>query len=137
MSSKHKVDAREIQLPDTMFVRDIENRVFQVIALQCLSKIADVSLVEGNIIDNLLNRGGADRIKGVSVEQESKSRSVKIKLEVNVRYGVSIPEKADEIQAKVAEEITKLTGLHVASVHVIFKSVYSSEAPAVPASPED
>lgn len=127
MGTKNKVDAREIELPDTVFVRDIENRVFQVIALQCLSKIADVMVVEGNLIDSLLSRGGADRIKGVSVDQDSKNRSVKVKLEVNIRYGVAIPEKADEIQQRVAEEITKMTGLHVASVHVVFKGVYPSD----------
>lgn len=42
-------------------------------------------------------------------------------------YGTSIPGKAEEIQTKIAEEITKLTGLHVASVHVVFKNVISME----------
>jgi uncharacterized alkaline shock family protein YloU len=134
MATKPKVDTREIELPDTLFVRDIENRVFQAIALQCLARIPDVSLVEGNLIDNLLARGGAERIKGVTVEQDSKNRSVKLKVEVNVRYGVSIPEKAEQIQLKVAEEITKFTGLHVAAVHVVFKGVYAPEETAPEAS---
>ena len=143
MALKNKINSREIELPDTLFVRDIENRVFQIIALQCLARIADVALVEGNLIDALLGRGGVERIKGVSVEQDSKNHSVKVRLEVNIRYGVSIPAKSDEIQVRIAEEITKLTGLHVASVHVIFKGVYTEQGgpsqgePLVASPPEE
>ena len=43
---------------------------------------------------------------------------------MNIRYGIPIPDKAEEIQSKVAEEITRLSGLHVAAVHVIFRNVY-------------
>lgn len=48
-------------------------------------------------------------------------------MEVNIIFGVKIPQKAEEIQTKISEEITKLTGLHVASVHVVFKNVISVE----------
>ena len=34
-----KVDMKEYELPDTVFVRDIEDSVFQGIVLQCLAKI--------------------------------------------------------------------------------------------------
>lgn len=126
MGIKNKVDIREIELPDTVFVRDIENRVFQTIVLQCLTDIPDVNLVEeGTLMGNLLGRGGSDRIKGVTIEQDSKNHSVKVRLEVSIRYGVSIPAKSEEIQTRVTQEITKLTGLHVSAVHVIFKDVYT------------
>jgi uncharacterized alkaline shock family protein YloU len=46
-------------------------------------------------------------------------------VEVNISYDVSIPEKAEEIQGIIAEDVAKLTGLHVSSVHVIFKNVVS------------
>jgi uncharacterized alkaline shock family protein YloU len=38
-------------------------------------------------------------------------------------YGICIPEKADEIQLKVTQELSRLTGLHVSLVHVIFKNL--------------
>lgn len=123
MGLQKKVDVREVELPETLFIRDIENRVFQGIVLQCLAKIAGIALIEGNFIDHLLGRSGTERIKGITVEQDSKTQFINIKVEVNVRYGVSIPEKSSEIHAKVSEDVMRLTGLHVSSVHVVFKGV--------------
>lgn len=123
------MDEREIQLPETVFIRDIETRVFQAIALQCLAKIQGIGLIEGNLFDSLLGRD-LDRVKGISVEQDQKKHSVDVRVEINIEYGVSIPEKAEEVQTKLAEEISRWTGLHVAVVHVIFKSMI------VPASEE-
>ncbi|TXI40272.1 MAG: Asp23/Gls24 family envelope stress response protein [Nitrosomonas sp.] len=119
------VDTKEFELPETVFVRDIENRVFQAIVLQCLAKVKDINLVEGNFIDHIFGRSRIEGVKGIYAEQDNKSHSVKIRVEVNVSYGVSIPAKADEIQEKVSEEVTRLTGLHVACVHVVFKNLIS------------
>lgn len=123
---KKKVDTKELEIPETLFIRDIENKVFQSIVLQCLSQIEGISLVEGNFIDHLLGRS-SEGVKGIQTEQNEKTQSVNIKVEVNIIYGVKIPEKAEEIQTKVSEEVTKLTGLHVSSVHVVFKNVISVE----------
>ena len=124
MSQFTDIDDKEIKLPDTIYVRDIESRVFQAIAIKCLSKIEGITLLEGTyLIDNLLGREGVDRFKGVYVEQDSKNHSVNIKVELNIIYGTSIPDKAEEIQTKIVERITALTGLHVASVHIIFKNM--------------
>ncbi len=121
-----RVDTKEFELPETLYVRDIENRVFQAIVLQCLAKIKDISLAEGNFIDHIFGRSRIEGLKGIYAEQDSKIHSVKIRVEVNVAYGVSIPDKADEIQEKVAAEVTHLTGLHVACVHVVFKNLMTA-----------
>lgn len=123
---KKKVDTKEFEIPETIFIRDIENKVFQSIVLQCLAQIEGISLVEGNFIDHLLGRS-SEGVKGIYTEQDDKNQSVIVKVEVNILYGLSIPEKAEEIQTKLTEEIVKLTGLHVASVHVVFKNVISME----------
>lgn len=119
-----EIDSKELKLPDTIFVRDIENRVFQSLALQCLAKIEGIDLLEGGFIDTLLGRD-LERVKGIFVEQDEKSHSVNLKIEINVFYGICIPEKAEEIQNKLVEEISVLTGLHVGSVHIIFKNMVS------------
>ncbi|HSX25649.1 MAG TPA: Asp23/Gls24 family envelope stress response protein [Chlamydiales bacterium] len=116
------MDTREIELPDTVFIRDIETRVFQAIALQCLAKIEGIGLIEGNLFDSLLGRD-LERVKGIHVEQDQKKHSVDVRVEINIAYGISIPEKAEEVQTKLAEEVSQWTGLHVASVHVIFKDL--------------
>lgn len=124
---EEKVDTQELEIAETTFIRDIENRVFQAIILQVLTKIKNITLLEGNLIDAILNRGNVERIKGIFVEQDAKSPTVKVKVEVNVHYGISIPAKAKEIQQSISDEINNLTGLHVSSVHVIFKNVYLDE----------
>ena len=116
------MDTREIELPDTVFIRDIETRVFQGIVLQTLAKIEGIGLLEGSLIDSLLGRE-LERVKGIHVEQDQKEHSVDIRVEINVLYGISIPEKAEEVQSKLAEEVSRWTGLHVATVHVIFKEL--------------
>ncbi len=123
-----KMDSKELDLPETTFVRDIESKVYQSIALECLAKIEGITLPEGNLFDSILGRDPHERIKGIHVEQDPKHRSVKLRIEINVIYGVSIPEKCEEIQCKVSEEVTNLTGIHVSSVHVIFKNLVSKES---------
>jgi uncharacterized alkaline shock family protein YloU len=116
------MDARELELPETVNIFDIETRVFQGIVLQTLAKIEGVGLIEGNLFDSLLGRD-LERVKGIHVDQDNKKHSVNIRVEINVAYGFSLPEKAEEVQAKISEEISRWTGLHVASVHVIFKEL--------------
>jgi uncharacterized alkaline shock family protein YloU len=130
--AERKFDARELQLPETLMIRDIENRVFQTIVLQCLSKIEGIGLAEGNLFDAILGRSAHDNVKGIFAEQDMKNHSVNIRVEIRVAYGVNIPQKAEEIQSKVAEEITALTGLHVSCVHVVFKGIIPKRPEATP-----
>jgi uncharacterized alkaline shock family protein YloU len=123
MDQFEELDAGELDLPETIFVRDIENRVFQAIAIKCLASIEGIALLEGTLIDNLLGREGLERVKGVYIEQDSKNHSVSVRLDVNVSYGISLPTKAEEIQNKIVSEVSRLTGLHVACVHVVFKNL--------------
>jgi uncharacterized alkaline shock family protein YloU len=123
------IDKKEIELPDTVFVRDIDTRVFQAIVLQSLSKIEGIGLLEGNFFDSLLGRE-VERVKGIHVTQDQKNHSVEIRVEINIIYGINIPEKAEEIQENLVEEISKWTALHVSMVHVIFKDlIVPREAP--------
>ncbi len=121
-----KLDTKEFELPKTTFSHDIETRVIQLIILNTLNQIDAVVLLGGSLIDTLLGRE-VERVKGISVEQDSKNHLLKMKIEVNMRYGVSIPEKSREVQTKVVEEITKITGLHVAAVHLVIKGLVMPE----------
>ncbi len=121
-----QIDTKELELPETVFVRDIESKVFQSIVLNVLSQIDGVEPLEGNIFDNLLG-GGVDGIKGIHVDQEEKTHSVNVRIEINVAYGIAIPEKAEEIQNKILLDISRLTSLHVGRVHVVFKNLISAK----------
>lgn len=122
-----QLDTKEFELRDTLFIRDIESRVFQSIAIESLARIEGVGLLEGNIIDHWLRRDSVEGLKGIYAEQDQKNHSVNIKVEVNIAYGVSIPEKAEEIQTKIAQDISQFTGLHVGFVHVVFKNLIPSK----------
>lgn len=120
MGKNLDIDSKELDLPETKCIRDIETKVFQGIVLQCLAKIDGISLLGGNIIDSLLGRD-PERIKGIHVEQNE--HSIFVKVEINIKYGISIPKKSEEIQDKIIEDLTNLTELHVSNVHVIFKNL--------------
>jgi uncharacterized alkaline shock family protein YloU len=118
-----KYDTKEFDFPETVFISDIDPKLLQGIALQCLAKIDGVAVVEGTFIDSIFGRGGTEKGASIHAEQDSKNQTVSIKVEVNIRYGVSIPQKAEEIHSKLVKEITELTGLHVASVQVLFRGL--------------
>lgn len=117
------IDQKEFELPETLFVRDIEDRVFQVIVAQCVAKTDGIRLVEGNFLDNILGRENKDHLGAIQVEQDSRNHSVSIRIGVGLEYGHSIPQKAEELQQAISKEITEITGLHVSAVHVLFKSI--------------
>ncbi len=119
-------DNKELELPETLLISDIDNRVFQSIILQSILHIEGIYLLEGNLIDNLLGRKMDERVTGIHVEQDQKSPSLKVKVEIDIAYGACIPEKAEELQMKIIEDLSRLTKLHVASVHIIFKHLILS-----------
>lgn len=119
---KKKIDTKQFELPVTTFVRDIDNHVFQSIAVQCISQIEGVSPVTGGFWNVFFGKS-LETVPGIIAEQDEKKQSVKIRMEINVVYGFPIPEKTEELQNKISSEITKLTGLHVSQVHVVIKNV--------------
>lgn len=116
-------ESASIRFPNTAFMVEVDNRVFQGIVANCLSKVEGVSLPEGNLLDQLLGRGGEERATGIYVEQDEKNRTVTLKIELQIIYGVSLPQKAEELQTKIASEITQYTGMSVASVHISFRGL--------------
>lgn len=114
---------KELELPDTLFVRDIDNRVFQHLVAQALSTVSDVTLVGGGFMHNILGRGNSESVSAIHAEQDSQARSLKIRVDLNIAYGISIPDKAEEIQNLLSRLLTQLTGLHVASIHLVFKGL--------------
>jgi uncharacterized alkaline shock family protein YloU len=125
IEKKAKLDTKEFELPETEYIRDIDNRVFQGIILQTLAKIQDISILEGNILDHILRR--SEGVKGIHTEQDPKTCSISAKVEVAIAYGVSIPAKAEEIQTKVVQELVRMTGLRVSHVHVVFKELIPAD----------
>ena len=95
---KKAVDPKEIDYPETVYIRDIENRVFQMIVLQTLAKVKSISLIEGNFFDTILKKTTTDSLKGIEAEQDGDSNMVNVRIEIDVEFGIPIPDKAEEIQ---------------------------------------
>lgn len=132
MDERSDLSRQALHGNDTVYIHDIESRVFQSIVIRVLNAIEGVFFLEGNLFDHLLGREGTERVKGIYIEQDSTNHSVSIKVELNIGYGISIPEKAQEVQEKISSEIHKLTGLQVSCVHVIFKGVASERTQPSP-----
>jgi uncharacterized alkaline shock family protein YloU len=119
-----KVDTKEFELPETVYIRDIDSQVFQNIVLECLSKVHGIRLGSGGLIESLLGLESKELIKSITIDQNEKEHTVNVKVEINIAYGLSIPAKAEEIQSLITLELTKLTGLHVGEVHVVIKNIF-------------
>lgn len=117
------LDEREINLPETTYSRDIEDGVFQSIVQNCIASIAGVALVEGKFMSSLFGRETTDKRSAISIEQNSKNHSVSVKISLSIEYGLSIPQKSEEIQEAIVRDIINHTGLHVSSVHVVFRNL--------------
>lgn len=115
----------EYELPETTFVRDIDDRVFKAIAVECVRSLDGVQPAYGGFFDQLLGREGSDATKAVSITQHESEHALSIKIEISVRYGENIPQKAEEVQNLIAKEVSCLTGLHVKAVHVVFRNLYT------------
>lgn len=123
--STNPIDPQEFELPETTFSRDINNKVFQGIVEKVISRINGISLQGETLLDQVIGR--TEKYRGITTIQDPATKSIRVKIELSVKYGTNIPQKADEIHAAVVEELTKMTGLHVAEVHVVFKDLIKEE----------
>ena len=126
----HQLDPQEFELPETTYSHEIENKVFRGIILNILSQTPGVALLEGTFLETFM--GQVDTVKGITIEQDAKSHSVNVTIEIGIEYGVNIPQKAEEIQSRVSQSITEMTGVRVAIVHVIFRELAREEQSSSP-----
>jgi filamentous hemagglutinin family protein len=106
---------------DNSFIYDIDSSVLQAIVLQCLGKIDGVRTIKKTSVDDLLVDNTE---KGIYIEKNKTNHTIDVYVEVKGQYGILFPEKAQEIKAKVIDDIYSLTGLNVDNVHVMFKKYY-------------
>ena len=79
-------------------------------------------------IKSKIERHGPKRRPQETVPREPQE-TISAKIEVAISYGISIPEKAEEIQTNVVQELVRMTGLHVSHIHVVFKELIPSDLP--------
>lgn len=115
----------EVDPSKTVCSHDIETRAIQILILNILNKVEGVCLLATNLIDTLLGRE-AERLKGIFVEQDPKTHTLKIRIEVNMHYGISIPEKVKEVHRRILQEVEEFMQLPVAHIHVVVKGLVNT-----------
>lgn len=101
----------------------ISDEVIAVCAINATLKTEGVAGMEGGITDELSrNLLGRDSLtKGAKVSQEEDG--ITVDLDILVRYSVSIPAVAWDIQENVKNEIRAMTDLNVKAVNIHVKGV--------------
>ena len=101
----------------------ISDEVIAVCAINATLKTEGVAGMEGGITDELSrNLLGRDSLtKGAKVSQDEDG--ITVDLDILVRYSVSIPAVAWDIQENVKNEIRAMTDLNVRAVNIHVKGV--------------
>jgi uncharacterized alkaline shock family protein YloU len=96
----------------------ISDEVVSTIAGIELNKIEGVHPVGGGITDFL---GRKNPSKGIKIEADGDQ--IALEVAVTVDYGVSIPDVAHEVQARLRKAISEMTGKFISSVNVSVQGI--------------
>lgn len=95
----------------------IASDVVAIIAALAATETEGVSSMAGNITNELIGKFGMRNLsKKVKVTMEE--GLVYVDIVLNVKYGYSIKEVAEQVQNRVSQQIETMTGLVVAEVNV-------------------
>ena len=92
--------------------------VAEIVAETALGCYGVVGLSAGTRVGRLLRR------EGISIDGDA--RALRIELHVVVEHGLNLAEVASTVRSQVAYEVTRLTGLEVATVEVVIQRVRAS-----------
>ena len=106
-----------IELNDGFGEVKIADEVIAIIAGLAASEVKGVASMAGNATRDLIEKLGVKSLtKGVKVQVED--QEVNVAMNVNLKYGFSVPETSKEIQDKVKTAIETMTGLSVTGVNI-------------------
>ena len=80
-------------------------------------------LTGSSLVDNIAEFVGSRKVLDRAIQIEIGPDGIAIDLSINIRYGVSLPETAANVQRTVADQIEKLTGLEAAQVNVTIREM--------------
>ncbi|MGN0297638.1 MAG: Asp23/Gls24 family envelope stress response protein [Lachnospiraceae bacterium] len=100
----------------------ISDEVVAIIAGLATTEVEGVVSIAGNLTRDLIAKMGKKNLsKGVIVEV--KEGHVRAKLNLNLRYGYSVPAVCSKVQERVKNAIENMTGLEVDCVNVSIAGV--------------
>ena len=120
--ANENIHTRTIELDDGFGKVIIADEVIAIIAGLAASEVEGVASMAGNTTRELIEKIGVKSLsKGIRLQVEGDQ--VRVALNVNLRYGYSVPETSCEIQEKVKTAIETMTGLNVAEVNIKITNV--------------
>jgi uncharacterized alkaline shock family protein YloU len=100
----------------------VADEVVTIIAGLAATEVEGVSSMAGNITNEIVAKTGIKNLsKGVRVEVLD--GIVAVDLNLNIRYGYTIPEVSANVQDRVRTAIETMTGLEVGTINVRIASV--------------
>ena len=104
----------------------IASDVVATIAALAASEVDGVASMAGNITNEIIGKlGMKNASKGVKVMMEE--GSVRVDMNLNMKYGYSIPEVGEKVQDRVKSAIENMTGLSVLEVNIKIAGVSMEE----------
>ena len=104
----------------------VNKKVLADIVTMVLSQMQDVSLVPVPFVRKLGYYFGKDNIDGIHVKFDEKS-DVHIDIHVFVRYGIHVPDVAQEIQEKIKAAIHHALDIQLKSVNINIEGIDRGE----------
>ncbi len=107
---------------DKMGVIRVADDVVSIIAGLAATEVEGVASMAGNITNEIVAKTGIKNLaKGIRVEVMDGIVTVDVNL--NIRYGYSIPEVSGNVQDRVRTAIETMTGLEAGTINVRIASV--------------
>ena len=100
----------------------IHKKAIAEIALSALNDIEGVSLMEKDVFGTIRQWLKQEDVPGISVFVDE-NQDVLIDLNVNVRYGLNIPDVAREIQDAVKAAIRKTVDIYIKDINVNIQGI--------------
>lgn len=95
---------------------NISPAVLEVLLGIAASKVSGVSAMRGTLADSILGR--EKRSKGVTVSYDEKTGKLTADVYVYLKYGVSVPQVALEMQKDLTQQLQYMTEMEMAQVNV-------------------
>lgn len=95
---------------------NISPAVLEVLLGIAASKVSGVSKMRGTLADSILGR--EKRSKGVTVSYDEKTGKLTADVYVYLKYGVSVPQVALEMQKDLTQQLQYMTEMEMAQVNV-------------------
>ncbi len=94
------------------------NQVISDIAKAAVEEIDGVTLIPQDFTATVMELVGVKHCSGVDVHVDRNANAVSLEVKVRVRYGLNIPDTAQQVQEMIREKFDQLTDIDLRDVNV-------------------